>query len=661
MRNFFGRLFQKRNKQLTLKDASREMQELFGAVPGPAGVSVTPEKVLGITAFWNGVRIISQTIAGLPFEVYERTSIGRRLAREHPVYKLLHVRPNPYMTPYTFKEIRSAHVLTWGNSYAEIERDGAGRPIALWPLLPDRTGVEVKNGEKVYWTIVGGAKVYLAADRVLHVPGLGFDGLRGYNVIKLFRDSLGLTLAANEYGAQFFGNSGRPSGILVHPSKLTVEEQKRIREEWNQLHTGLTRAQRTAVLFGGMEFKAIRIPPEEAQFLETRSLQIDEVARILNINPILLQKTEGATTWGTAIGQFLVAFGKFTIAPWLEREEDAVNWDLFSESERSRFYAKYNMAALLRGDAKTQAEILEIERRNAIINADEWRELTDRNPLPDGQGKLYFMPLNMAPVDHMLERDPENLPAPQRSIRSADRMAKEERGLAIRDKLREAHRPAFEDGARRFVRPEVQALRRAIKRALQDGDPARSINDWIEEYYPDHRQRIYRVMRPLVYALAAMIAEAAFDEVGADPLDVTEWVEAYTDNLARREVAISISEIRKVMGETKLEELGEVLTAKSEQWEENRPGRVANRELVRVASGAARWAWQTAGIAALVWKANADACPICKELDGKRIPTRSYFLTEGDAVGSGTNTLVVGEPIGGPPLHEGCICDIVPG
>ena len=319
--------------------------------------------------------------------------------------------------------------------------------------MPDRTGVEVKNGEKVYWTIVGGAKVYLAADRVLHVPGLGFDGLRGYNVIKLFRDSLGLTLAANEYGAQFFGNSGRPSGILVHPSKLTVEEQKRIREEWNQLHTGLTRAQRTAVLFGGMEFKAISIPPEEAQFLETRSLQIDEVARILNINPILLQKTEGATTWGTAIGQFLVAFGKFTIAPWLEREEDAVNWDLFSESERSRFYAKYNMAALLRGDAKTQAEILEIERRNAIINADEWRELTDRNPLPDGQGKLYFMPLNMAPVDHMLERDPENLPAPQRSIRSADRMAKEERGLAIRDKLREAHRPAFEDGARRFCAP----------------------------------------------------------------------------------------------------------------------------------------------------------------------------------------------------------------
>src|SRR5690554_800624 len=379
MRNFFGLLFQKRNKP-TLKDASREMQELFGAAPGPAGVSATPEKALGITAFWNGVRIISQTIAGLPFEVFERTDQGRRLAREHPVYRLLHVRPNPYMTPYTFKEVRVAHVLTWGNSYAEIERDNAGRPIALWPLLPDRTGVEVKNGEKVYWTIVGDAKVYLAADRVLHVPGLGFDGLRGYNVIKMHRDSLGLSVAANEYGGRFFKNSGRPSGVLKHPGTPGKDERGEIRDEWNQMHSGLTSAQRTAVLWGGMEWQALSVPPEEAQFLQTRGMQIEEVARILNINPILLQHHEKATTWGTGVGQFLVAYSKFTITPWLEREEDVLNWDLFRESEREKLFVKYNLAALLRGDIKTQAEVLEIKRRNGVVNADEWRALDDENP-----------------------------------------------------------------------------------------------------------------------------------------------------------------------------------------------------------------------------------------------------------------------------------------
>lgn len=658
MRKLFQQLF-KRNRKLTLKDVSREVQELLGDAPGPTGVSVTSEKALGITAFWNGVRIISQTIAGLPFEVFERQERGRRLAREHPVYHLLHVRPNPYMTPYTFKEIRVAHALTWGNSYAEIEYNNRDEPVALWPLLPDRTGVEVRDGKKVYWTVINGTKVYLAEDRVLHVPGLGYDGLRGYNVIRMFRDSLGLTIAANQYGAEFFGNSGRPSGVLTHPSRVDDAERKRIREEWNQLHSGLSRAQRTAVLWGGMDFKPLTMPPEEAQFLETRSLQIDEVARILNINPILLQKTEGATTWGTAIGHFLVAFGKFTIAPWLEREEDAVNWSLFSERDRGRYYAKYNMAALLRGDSKTQAEILEIERRNGVINADDWLELTDRNPLPDGLGQVYVLPLNMMPVDQMLERDQDDLPTPRRmSNRSAK---KEERSLALRRRLREAHRAAFQDGVRRFTRPEVQALRRAVRRAVQDGDPVESINAWIGEFYPDHQQRIARIMRPLVEALAAVVADAAFDEVAADPDgDLLEFVNSYTENLASRQVAKSISELQRVLEEVSEDEFEPTLMERADKWEEERPSRVARDEIVRVAAGAARWAWQSAGIAGLAWRASIDACPLCQEMDGMEIPTRGYFLAEGDSVGDGTNTFVASGPIGGPPLHDGCKCDIVP-
>lgn len=648
----------------TLKNAPDWLSEALGAAPGPTGVRVTPEKALGITAFWNGVRTISQSIAGLPLEVYERMDDGsRRLAREHPVYRLLHMRPNPYMTPYTFKEIRAAHVLVWGDSFAEIERDHAGRPVALWPLLPDRTGVEVRDGRKVFWTIVNGVKVYLSADRVLHVPGLGFDGLRGYSVVKIFRDSLGLTIAANEYGAQFFGNSGRPSGVLLHPGKLDDVERRRIREEWNQLHTGLTKAQRTAVLWGGMKFESISIPPEDAQFLQTRSMQIDEVARILNINPILLQKTDGATTWGTAIGHFLTAFAKFTIVPWLEREEDVLNWDLFSDKERGRYYCKYNIAALLRGDLKTQAEVLEIERRNGIINADEWRELTERNPLPNGQGKLYFMPLNMAPVDHMLERDPEKLPAPQRAVPGVARRSKEreERSLAIRQRLREAHMAAFEDGARRFVRPEVQALRRAIKRAIQSGDPKRALNDWIDTFYPDHRQTIYRVMLPLVTALAAAVAEVAFDEVGAEPAAVDEFAHAYTDHLAQRELSSSIGQLRTLIAETAVEALEETLTTRADEWEEKRPGKVATNEVVRVAAGAARWAWQMAGIGTLVWRAHPGACPLCQELDGRRVPVRGYFLAAGDSVGEGPDRLIATEPIGGPPLHAACKCDIVPG
>ena len=257
----------------------------------------------------------------------------------------------------------------------------------------------------------------------------------------------------------------------------------------------------------------------------------------------------------------------------------------------------------------------------------------------------------------MLERDPESLPAPQRMSPSRRSRQREERSLALRRRLREAHRATFVDGGRRFTRPEVQALRRAIKRAMDHGDPVASLNDWINEYYPNHQRTVYRVMRPLVEALAAVVADAAFDEVSADPQDVSEFAHAYTENLARREVARSISELRSVMDETVADELDNALLARADEWEETRPDSFASREIVRVASGAARWAWQTAGVAGFIWRANADACPLCKELDGRRVPSKAYFLNDGDSVGSGTDTLIVEGPIGGPPLHDGCQCD----
>ena len=429
-----------------------------------AGVSVTHERALGITAFWAGVRMISQTVAGLPCKVYERVGEKkRRPSPEHPAYKLLFKRPNKFMSSFTFKEIRMAHLLTWGNSYAEIERDKAGRPIALWPLLPDRTDVEIVNGEKIYHTIINNERIRLSADRVLHVPGLGFDGLRGYNVVRIHRDSLGLTIAANEYGAQFFNNSARPSGYLEHPGNPEAPERAQIRDEWNQMHQGLTNAQRTAVLWGGMKWQQMSIPPEDAQYLETRQMQIEEVARILNINPILLQHHEKVTTWGTGVGQFLIAYSKFTITPWLDREEDILDWDMFTEEERGRFYTKYNVGGLLRGDMKEQAEILEIERRNGILSANDWLELKDENPLSGPEGDARFVPLNWIPLDQAVNEQGQDPPDPP-DEKSRPAKVREKRSLAMRRRLRDAHLRSFEDGARRYVKRDVDALSRALKK-----------------------------------------------------------------------------------------------------------------------------------------------------------------------------------------------------
>ena len=637
----------------------------IGVGKSPAGVTVTHEKALGLTAFWAGVRSISQAVAGMPCEVYERTKTGRMLAGAHPAHRLVYVRPNPLMTPFTFKELRIAHLLSWGNAYAEIERDGAGRPIALWPLLPDRTGAELRDGEKVYWTHVNGTKVWLAGDRVLHTPGLGFDGIRGYNVIKMHRDSLGLSVAANQYGAEFFGNSGKVSGMLVHPATPNEEERKKLRESWNQMHSGLNSAQRTAIMWGGMKYEQLSLPPEEAQFLQTRETQIEEVARILNINPILLQHFTKATTWGSGVAQFLVAFGKFTIAPWVERDEDVMNWDLFADSERGKFYVKYNMNSLLRGDAETQAKVLEIKRRNGVINADEWRALDEENPLPDGMGKAYFMPLNMAPVQ-LLINPPEPPaapdPAPEPAAKdppatnSRSREDRQRRSLAMRQRLQEAHLAAFEDGARRFVKRDAEAVKRAVKRAFETQDPVGYLTRWIDEFYPTQRIYVAQQMLPLVAALASSIAAEASEEVAAEPPEVDEFARAYTDNLAKRETDSSIGQVKAIVAETPQDELEQSLTTRADEWGEKRPGKVARNEVVRLSSGAARFAWQAAGVMTLVWRASDKACPICQQMNGRKVSSKGYFLIPGESVGE----LVNEQYLAGPPLHEGCACGISP-
>ncbi len=628
-----------------------------------AGISVTAEKALGLTAFWAGVRIISQTVASLPCEVFERQGKVNRRADEHRVDRLLYVRPNPHMTPFTFKEIRMHHLLCWGNAYCEIEYDGANQPIALWPLLPDRTGVEVKNGEKMFYTHVNGVKVWLAADRVLHVPGLGFDGLRGYNVVKVHRDALGLAMATNQYGSDFFRNSGRPSGMVVHPGSPQKEERKELRESWDHYHTGLGKAQRTAFMWGGMKYEAFSVPPEEAQYLGSREMSIEEVARILNLNPILLQHFSKATTWGSGVAQFLVAFGKFTIAPWCERDEDAMSWDLFKESERGRFYVKYNLNALLRGDPETQAKVNEIKWRNGALNADDWRGQDEENPLPDGMGQKYFVPLNMLPLDQVLN-PPEPAPAPPPAAEpepDADRARREKRSLTMRDRLRRAHFAAFEDGAKRYVRRDVEALRKAVKAAQESADPIAYLTRWIEDFYPGQRQYILRTMLPLVSALSSAIAAAAADEVAAEPPETDTFAQDYTENLAIRETDASIGQVKRLIKDAPAEELADSLTTRADEWTDKRPAKVAANEVVRVASGAARYAWAAVGITYLVWRAGPNACELCQQMDGRRVGIADYFLKSGESVTpSGISGLVAESNVSGPPLHQGCQCSIAP-
>ena len=699
----------------------------------PAGVTINSTKALGLSAFWAGVRMISQTIAGLPLGVYEHTDKGRRLAAEHPVHRLLSVSPNSYMNAFQMKELQMVHLLMKGNSYNEIEWSHASKPVGLWPLSPDGTTPYLRSGQKFYDTMVGdeerpGSLVRLGNERVLHIAGMGWDGIQGYNVVHVHRDTLGLTHAANEYGARFFGNSGRPSGYLSHPGKPGIDERVQFRDEWNNVHGGLSNAQRTAVLWGGMKFEKVSLDPEDAQFLQTRAMQIEEVARILNINPILLQHHEKATTWGSGVAQFLIAFAKFTIIPWMEREEAALNKALFTPEEQGRFYVKYNANALLRGDLEMQAKILEIKRRNGVINADEWRALDDENPLPDGLGEHYMMPLNMKALSEMVPSEGDDVadgqdvqatalngaqiasllsileqvtqkqlspdaakaaisasfpslddaeinamvdsstsfePASDDGVKSppadAGTRMMEPRSAATTHRQRDAHRSLFEDGARRFIRRDVQNLTKAIERAFATGDPVAVMNRWIDEFYPGQHRVIAQTMEPIVAALAEIVAADATDGLSQtiEAEDIQAFAREYTDTLAQREVGSSIGQLRAIMAEAATEDLHDSLMTRASEWNETRPVKVAMREVVAVASGAVRKAAQVTNTK-LKWRANPGACPLCQEMDGRTISATGYFLSPGESISAdGSDPLRSEVYMGGPPLHKGCTCDTV--
>ena len=643
--------------------SSQNVSSVLGMTADASAPRVDQDKALGLTAFWAGVRAISQIKAGLPLQVYEKLDdSSRQPAPGHPVNELLFKRPNPLMSAFTFKEIWGQHLLTWGNFYAEIQRDASGRPAALWPLLPDRTGAEIVDGEKRYWTVINGQRIWLSADRVLHVPGPGYDGIMGYNVISMHRQALGLSISANKYGSQFFNNSGRPSGYITHPGKPDENDRVQLRDEWNQLHGGLDQAQRTAVLWGGMEWKAVSMPPEDAQFLQTREMQIEEVARILNINPILLQHFTKATTWGSGVSAFLIAFGKFTMAPWLERDEDILDWDMFGEAERGRYYCKYNLAALLRGDAETQAKVLEIKRRNGVINADEWRQLDEDNPLPDGQGEPYLVPLNMAPVSQLIDRDAEQLPSGSRAKRKTER-----RSSALRQRLRTAHRPLFVNAVNRYIKRDSEGLKKAVKNAFnlaagQELDIAvKRLQRWAKEFYDGQEDYIAQTTAPVVESMAAAIMADALEEAGGDEMpDAAEFTRAYNQNLARREAGSSRGQVLNLIEETAPAELEEKLLQRADEWPETRPDKVADDEVVRLGSGAARFVFLALGVT-YFWRANPGACPLCIEMDGRPVGSGGNFLNPGDIINPGdedTEPLRAGGHIGGPPLHKGCVCDI---
>ena len=373
---------------------------LFG--PTTSGKTVNEFTAMQTTAVYSCVRILAEAVASLPLHVYRYKENGKERVYNHHLYHILHNEPNTEMSSFVFRETLMSHLLIWGNAYAQIIRDGAGRVVALYPLLPNKMTVSRdKNGEIYYiYTTTSDenpnfkdyGSVVLRKQDVLHIPGLGFDGLVGYSPIAMAKNAVGMTIAIEEYGASFFANGANPGGVLEHPGVL--KDPKKVRDSWNEVYRGTANAHKIAVLEEGMKYQQIGIPPEEAQFLETRKFQINEIARLYRIPPHMVGDLEKSSF--SNIEQQSLEFVKYTLDPWVIRWEQAMQRSLLLPKEKQEFFIRLNVDGLLRGDYQSRMNGYSVARQNGWLSANDIREMEDMNPIPDEEGgNLYLINGNM--------------------------------------------------------------------------------------------------------------------------------------------------------------------------------------------------------------------------------------------------------------------------
>lgn len=375
------------------------LADMFGGATTATGVTVTEHTALRNTAVYACVRILSESLASVPLILSRQEKAGTSHAAEHPWYNVLLNIANSEMTAFTLRETMQAHVVSWGNAYAWIERDRYSQPKGLWPLRPDRTWPERDPTTKVlqYKTILpNGGTVTIPKEDILHIPGLGFDGLKGYSPIGMCREAVGMAQATEEYGARFFSNGARPAGVLVHPKSLTEPAQKRLRDQFEEKYSGLSKAHRLMILEEGLDYKAVGLPPEDSQFIETRKFQIEEIARIFRVPLHMIGDLEHATF--SNIEHQSLEFVKFTLFPWAVRWEQSLNFKLLGPEERKKLSFKHNLAELERGDLKSRFEAYSIAINGGWMKPNEARLTDDFDPLPEELNALRS-PLQSIPAD----------------------------------------------------------------------------------------------------------------------------------------------------------------------------------------------------------------------------------------------------------------------
>ncbi len=626
-----------------------------------SGVEVNAATALQYSAVWACTRVLSETVASLPLHLYRRLpGGGKERAVDHPLYRILHDDANDETTSFYFRETLMGHLCGWGNAYAEIEINGRGQVIGLWGLRPDRMKVERENSKLKYTYRLnrpdsqGQHQHVFAPEQVLHVPGLGFDGVVGYSPIRMARQAIGLGLATEEFGARFFGNDARPGIVLQHPDRLSKDARETLQKSWTSKYGTLAKSHSVAILEEGLQLVEIGIPPEDAQFLQTRKFQRSEIASIYRVPPHKIGIMDAATF--SNIEHQSIEFVVDTIRPWLVRWEQVLNTKLLLPSERGKYFTEFLVDGLLRGDIKSRYEAYAVGRMNGFLNANEIRELENMNPFEGGD--VYLVPLNMIPISAVGAFGPTpGMESNARVVALAPTEERATRSAIARRRLQQAYHRIYRDVAARVLRREKNDVGAAARKYLG----TRGIGDfslWMEQFYAEHGRFVFDQFSVVARAYGELVAAEAHAEVGepgeltpADEMFVRQYLAAFT----ARHTGLSQSRIARILQE-EVDPLA-AIEAELDTWPEVRAEETARWEAVRFGNALSKAVFVSAGIIKLRWRAFGKSCPYCRDLDGQVVGINEMFLqagTEYEPDGA-DRPLTVQHSIGHAPAHAGCL------
>ena len=375
-----------------VRDNVRDSGTLFVFGRSNSGEQVDEKSAMQIATVYACVRLLAESVAQLPLHLYKCTDDdGQEKAKGHPLYKILYREPNPEMTSFSFWEAMMTHLLLWGNAYAQVVRDGRNGILGIYPLLPENVEIDRTEKGELYYIYHAytdekpgeiNKDVNFRRDEILHIPGLGFNGLVGFSPIAMMKNALGTNIAVEKYGSSFFKNNGQPLGVLEHPGVL--KDPQKIRDNWMDTYGGPNNAHKIALLEEGMQYKAISLPPEDSQFLSTREFGVEEICRIFRVPPHMVQDLKRATF--SNIEHQAIDYVVHTLDPWLVRIEKAIVKDLLVEEEKDDYFPKFNVDGLLRGDYKSRMDGYSVGISTGIISPNEARRKENMPPLPEEEG-----------------------------------------------------------------------------------------------------------------------------------------------------------------------------------------------------------------------------------------------------------------------------------